>query len=140
MMTQVASRPSKSYEYLSFFFPPRMRSEGFLFLSGGLGAGSCLTRFRHVCAERSRASASVRKRPRHVRLGVAIGSCNSACLERACVWTLRVAGVGDRGSTCAALDRGLAFCVASVGLRMDVGVWEDAGRWIRLAGEVNRAF
>ena len=30
----------------------------------------------------------------------------------ACVWTFRVAGVGDRGSACAALDRGLAFRVA----------------------------
>ena len=60
----------------------RMRSEGFLFLSGGLGAGSCLTRFRHVCAERSR----------RVRMGVAIGRCPSACLEH--------------GSVRAALDRG----------------------------------
>ena len=32
-----------------------MRSEGFLFLSGGLGAGSCLTRFRGLSAECPRA-------------------------------------------------------------------------------------
>ena len=64
----------------------RMRSEKFLFLSGGLGAGSCLTRFRRVCAERS---------PR-VRFGVAIGRCNSA-MRRACVWTFRVALVGNGG-------------------------------------------
>ena len=92
---------------------------------------------------------------------MAIGRCNSACLERACVWTFRVAGVGDRGSAC--LERACAwtfrvagvgargsscferacvgtFRVASVGLRMHVGVWEDAGRWISLAGVVNRAF
>ena len=31
----------------------------------------------------------------------------SACLERVCVGAFRVAGVGDRGSACAALDRGL---------------------------------
>ena len=71
---------------------------------------------------------------------MAIGRCNLACLERACVWTFRVAGVEDRGSACAALDRGLAFRVAGVGLRVHVSVWEDAGRWIRLAGVVNRAF
>ena len=29
-----------------------------------------------------------------------VGGCGSACLERACVWTFRVAGVGDRGSAC----------------------------------------
>ena len=54
-----------------------------------------------------------------------------------------VAGVGDRGSACPALDRmieGWRFRVAGVGLRMHVSVWEDAGRWIRLAGVVNRAF
>ena len=71
---------------------------------------------------------------------MAIGRCNSACLERACAWTFRVAGVGDRGSAC--LERACvgAFRAAGVGLRMHVGVWEDAGRWIRLAGVVNRAF
>ena len=51
-----------------------------------------------------------------------------------------MAGVGDRGSACAALDRGLAFRVVGVGLRMHVSVWEGVGRWIRLAGVVNRAF
>ena len=62
----------------------RMRSEGFLFLGAGPGAGLCLTRFRHVCAERSRTSAACSRR---VRFGVAIGRYNSACLERvaACV-------------------------------------------------------
>ena len=37
-------------------------------------------------------------------------------------------------------EGGRAFRVAGVGLRMHVGVWEDAGRWIRLASVVNRAF
>ena len=68
-----------------------------------------------------------------------VGDRGSACLERVCVWACN-AGVGDRGSACAALDRGLACRVAGVGLRMHVGVGEDAGRWIRLAGVVNCAF
>ena len=37
-------------------------------------------------------------------------------------------------------DGGRACRVAGVGLRMHVGVLEDAGRWIRMAGVVNRAF
>ena len=46
----------------------RMRGAGFLFPSRGLGAGSCLTRFRGVCAERS-----VRECPR------ASAACSLGC-------------------------------------------------------------
>ena len=35
-------------------------------------------------------------------------------------------------------DGGRACRVAGVGLRMRVGVWKDVGRWIRVAGVVNR--
>ena len=69
------------------------------------------------------------------------GSWQRVSRACACAWTFRVAGVGDRGSAC--LERACvgAFRVAGVGLlQMHVGVWEDAGRWIRLAGVVNRAF
>ena len=75
----------------------RMRSEGFLFLSGGLGAASCLTRFRGVWL-----------------LGAGIERVSSV-LSRACVWTFCVAGVGNRGSVRAALQRGMAFRLACVG-------------------------
>ena len=90
----------------------RMRSEGFLFLSGGLGAGSCLTRFRGVCAERSRAFAACS----HGRSYWALQFRRVASVSpRACAWTFRMEGVGNRGSMCAALDRGMAFRVAGVG-------------------------
>ena len=85
-----------------------MRSEGFLFLSGGLGVGSCLTRFRRVCAERSRAFAAC-------PLGHGYWALQFRVSLRACVWAFRVAGKGNRGSVCAALDRGMAFRVAGVG-------------------------
>ena len=89
-----------------------------------------------------------------------LGAANqhgSRVSPRACVWAFRVAGVGNRGSVREALEGGMAFrrrgewwmmreedggraCrVAGVGLRMHVGVWEDAGRWIRLAGVGVRA-
>ena len=79
-----------------------MRSEGFLFLSGGLGAGSCLPRFRGVSAER----------PRRVRLGVAIARCNSARLERVAACVCMDVSRGRRGEWCDLLRRRASFCVA----------------------------
>ena len=92
-------------------------------------------------------------------LGAAIQRVSSVSL-RACVWTFRVAGVGNRGSVwrrwlegwrfawqawgmvddACQEDGGSACRVAGVGLRMHLGVWEAAGRWIRVAGVVTRAF
>ena len=47
--------PTGSLAILAF---SRMHSEGFLFLSGDLGAGLRLPRFRHMCAERWQAFAA----------------------------------------------------------------------------------
>ena len=88
-----------------------MRSKRFLFLSGGLGAGSCLTRFPPLCAGR-RTFAGVRERPR-ASAACPLGRCNLACFERvaACVGV----GVGNLGSVCAELDRGMVLRAVGVG-------------------------
>ena len=119
--------------------------------------------FDSFLARVRRTFASVRERSRRVRLAWLLGGAMqrvSSVLPPACIWTFRVAGVGNRGNVCAALDRGLAFrvagvgnrggCVyqedggrvlrvAGVGLRMHVGALEGAGGWIRVAGVENRA-
>ena len=65
--------------------------------------------------ERSRAFASVRGVSAWAWLLIAAIQRVSSVSARARVWTVRVAGVGNRGSVCAALDRGMAFRVAAVG-------------------------
>ena len=117
----------------------RMRSEGFPFSLGVWGLDPCSRCVARVVAVSSRC-----------RRGVVAGGSLILWLLGAAIQ--RVSGVRVYGRfawqacgivaarACAALDRGLAFRVAGVGLRMHVGVWQDAGRWIRLAGVVNRAF
>ena len=91
-----------------------MRSKGFLFLSGGLGAGSCLTCFRRESAALG-SIASVRGRPRLIRLGVAIGRCNSACLEHVAPCVRVDVSRGRRGEACDVSRRRASFGVADAG-------------------------
>ena len=136
-MKQYGARMRQTAFLLLFCFS-RMRKEGFLFLSGGLGAGSCLTRFRP----------SVRERPRSRRvwLGVAIRRCDSACLEhvslRAHMGGQRARGAdrfawqawGIVGNVCGKrmVDVHFAWQVWDSGRR--VGAWDDTGGWIHVAG------
>ena len=77
---------------------PECVAKGSSCLNGGLGARSCLTHFRRVCTTRPRALASVRGVSAWAwLLGAAIQRVSSGS-PRACVWTFRAAGVGNRGS------------------------------------------
>ena len=93
-----------------------------------------MTRFRRVCA-------SDRRRPQRVRLGVAIGRCNSACLEHVASRVRMGLSRGRRGEwgrmcVCVSQEHGgRALRVAGVGLQMHVGAWE-----VHVAGVRNRAF
>ena len=64
-----------------------MRSEGFPFIVWGSG-GWTLVRVVLLVSSRCRRG--------RVANSVAIERCNSACLERACVWTFRVAARARR--------------------------------------------
>ena len=126
-----------------------MRSERFLFLSGGL------TVFDSFLARVRRTSANVRERPRRVRLGVTVGRCNSACLERvsACVcmdvsrgrrgewWLMRVSrgwrtciSRGRRGTPDACRRLGGRWRVDPRGKRGELARLDLAQRAFRVAG------
>ena len=113
----------------------------------GLRAGPRLTRFRRVCAKRSRTSASDRERLQRVRgvfawawlVGGAIQRV-SGVSPRACSWAFDVAGVGNRGA-CAVLIKRAAdvrFVWQAWGSGRMSALGKALGR-IRVAGAGNRA-
>ena len=78
---------------LLVFFPKAQRRIS-VYSLGVWGLDPCSRRVVRAVAVSSRARRGV------VANSVAIGRCNFARLERARVWTFRVAGVGGRGSAC----------------------------------------